>query len=126
MEAPGPDGSGFEYEGWTFAYSSPDIMKYKHDELFAADALLLGRITYEGFAKAWPAMQGTGDFGERMNSIPKYVVSKTVEKADWNNSTIIIGNVTERLAALKEEAGQDILIAGSGELINSILPFGLI
>src|SRR4051794_22620500 len=87
IEDPG-GAEGFEYGGWSMAYWHEDIGALKAQELFAADALLLGRITYQGFAKAWPTMQGTGEFGERMNGLPKYVVSSTLTSADWNNSTI--------------------------------------
>ena len=74
----------FEEPGtWSFQFWNEESMKYKYDELFASDALLLGRVTYEGFAKAWPTMKDTGDFGERMNSIPKYVFSKTLDQADY-------------------------------------------
>ena len=68
----------------------------------AADAQLLGRVTYEGFAKAWPTMEGTGEFGEKMNSMPKFVVSKTLASADWENSTIVSGELADEVAALKE------------------------
>ncbi|WP_015909222.1 dihydrofolate reductase family protein [Chloroflexus aurantiacus] len=85
---------------WSFQFGSAEQQKYKYDELFACDALLLGRITYEGFAAAWPNMSGTGDYGVRMNSIPKYVVSTTLQEATWNNSIIIRSNVYDELSTL--------------------------
>jgi dihydrofolate reductase len=86
MEDPG-GGEGFKYGGRSFQFWSEESAKYKYDELFASDALLLGRVTYQGFAAAWPTMKDTGEFGERMNNLPKYVVSTTLDKAEWNNST---------------------------------------
>jgi dihydrofolate reductase len=125
MEDPG-GAENFKYGGWTRAYSDDEMGKFKYDELFSSDALLLGRVTYQEFAKAWPTMQGTGDFGERMNSIPKYVVSTTLAKADWNNSTIIHGNVAEAVSRLKQQPGQDILIFGSATLIQTLMQHDLI
>ena len=117
----------FEEPGhWSFNFWSDESAKYKYDELFSSDAMLLGRLTYEGFAKAWPTMEGTGDFGERMNSIPKYVVSTTLKKAEWNNSTIIKDNIAEEIAKLKQKPGQDILVAGSGELVRTLMQHDLI
>ena len=111
---------------WSFQFGSKEQQKYKYDELFACDALLLGRETYQGFAAAWPNMPGTGDYGVRMNSIPKYVVSTTLQEAEWNNSKIIKNNVSEELSILKQQTGQDILIFGSGALVNSLMQYDLI
>ncbi len=93
-------------------------MKFKHDELFAADALLLGRITYDGFAAAWPTMTNAGDFGERMNNLPKYVVSKTSTDLEWNNSKLIS---VDEIAKLKQQPGKDILVFGSGILTQTLM-----
>src|SRR5476651_1436198 len=101
FEAPGPDGSDYKHQGWTFKFSGDDIMKFKYDELMATDAQLLGRVTYEGFAKAWPNMEGTGEFGEKMNSMQKYVVSKTLKKADWQNTKIIEKDFGKEIAKIK-------------------------
>ncbi len=98
----------------------------KHDELFASDALLLGRVTYEGFAKAWPTMTDTGDFGERMNSLPKYVVSRTLETVEWNNSRLIKENIAEEISKLKQQPGMDILLAGSGQLLRTLMEHDLV
>lgn len=116
----------FEHGGWTIPYWSDDIGAFKFDELMTSDALLLGRVTYEGFAAAWPGQADEAGFADRMNNLPKYVVSTTLDKADWNNSTIISGNVAEEVASLKEQPGQDILINGSGKLIQSLMPDNLI
>ncbi len=111
---------------WSFQFGSQEQQRYKFDELFACDALLLGRITYQGFAAAWPNMSGTGDYGVRMNSIPKYVVSTTLQEAEWNNSRIIRNNVSTELSILKQQTGQDILIFGSSTLVNSLMQYDLI
>jgi dihydrofolate reductase len=111
---------------WSFPFFSDDAAKFKYDELFASDALLLGRVTYEGFAKAWPTITGTGDFGERMNSLPKFVVSTTLDEVAWNNSRLIKENVAEEVAALKQQPGQDILVAGSGVLVHTLMQHDLI
>src|SRR5476651_1555340 len=100
MEDPG-GAEKFEHGGWTRAYWNDEIGKFKFDELFASDALLLGRITYQGFAAAWPTMEDTGEFGERMNSLPKFVVSTTLTGVEWNNSSLIKGDVAAEIAKLK-------------------------
>ncbi|HWV24565.1 MAG TPA: dihydrofolate reductase family protein [Thermomicrobiales bacterium] len=120
------DGVIEEPHNWHFPFTDAGTGKYKFDELFAAGSLLLGRVTYEGFAAAWPSMKDEQGFADRMNSLPKYVVSSTLDSADWNNSTVIRENVVEEIARLKEEPGLDILIFGSGELVNSLVPHGLI
>jgi dihydrofolate reductase len=102
---------------WSFPFWSDEAAQFKARELFASDAQLLGRVTYEGFAAAWPTMEGTGEFGEKMNSMPKYVASRTLETAIWN-ATIIKGDVAEKVRELKQEDGGDLLIGGSGQLID--------
>ena len=86
MEGPGPQ-DPYEHAGWTFAYQDPERMKYKFDEVMEHEALLLGRVTYEGFAAAWPNMKDEHGFADKMNSMPKYVVSTTLrpEQASWQN-----------------------------------------
>jgi len=111
---------------WSFDFGSPEQDKFKYDELFACDGLLLGRVTYEGFAAAWPTMEGTGDYGERMNGFPKYVVSNTLQTLAWNNSRQLTGNLAEEIARLKAEPGQDILVFGSGALVQSLMKQNLI
>jgi dihydrofolate reductase len=125
MEDPG-GAEKFVHGGWTMPYWSDEIGQFKFEELKAADALLLGRVTYEGFAAAWPTMTDTGEFGELMNNLPKLVASTTLERADWNNSTIIRGNVPEEVARLKQQPGQNMLIGGSARLIQSLLEHDLI
>jgi dihydrofolate reductase len=111
---------------WSFPYWSDEAGQFKYDELFASDALLLGRVTYEGFAAAWPSMTDEQGFADRMNRIAKYVVSTTLNKAEWNNSTIISANVPEELARLKALPGQDILVGGSAQLIQTLIAHDLV
>src|SRR3989440_2348269 len=118
MEDPG-GAEGFKYGGWTFQFGSAEQQHFKVEELFQADALLVGRRTYQGFAAAWPTMPGTGAYGERMNSLPKYVVSTTLSDMTWN-ATLITGDLAEELPRLKQEAGQDILVFGSGQLVHTL------
>lgn len=112
------DGVAEAPEEWTVEFYTDEQQEYKDDELSASDALLLGRVTYETFADAWP--DRTTDFADRINSIPKYVVSTTLAEAEWNNSTIIDGDVAGEVAELKRESGQDILVNGSVELVNAL------
>ena len=125
FEAPGPDGSGYKYEGWTFAYNSDEFMKFKIVELELADMLLLGRVTYKGFAKVWPKVSGD-PFSDKFNKMPKYVVSKTLKKAQWNNSRIISDNVVEEIQKLKNQEGGNIVVHGSGRLARFLLENGLV
>jgi dihydrofolate reductase len=120
------DGVFEEPGNWSLPYFNDEAATFKFDEIFASDALLLGRRTYEGFAAAWPAMEDEQGFADRMNTIPKYVVSTTMEEAGWNNSIVISENVIEEVARLKQQAGKDILLSGSAELVNSLMPSGLI
>jgi dihydrofolate reductase len=118
----------FEHGGWSFKFDrGEEGNKFKFDELLAADAQLLGRVTYEGFAKAWPAM-GENPFGAKMNSMPKYVVSTTLGSAEatWNNSTVIGADFAERVSELKEQIAGDILVAGSGKLVRSLAEHDLV
>ena len=125
MEDPGGD-SSFKHAGWSMPYWDDEIGKLKFAELFAADALLLGRITYQGFAKAWPSVTDEMGFSDRMNGIAKYVVSTTLPTAEWNNSTIIAGDVVEEVTRLKEQPGQNILVAGSGQLVQTLARHNLV
>lgn len=114
---------------WSFEFNRGDEGEaFKGDELKAADAQLLGRVTYQGFAKAWPTMPDAGWFGEMMNSMPKYVVSTTLsaEDANWNNSTVIGEDVTGQVSRLKEQVAGDILVAGSAKLVQTLLEDDLI
>lgn len=127
IEAPG-GGEGFEHDGWSFKFNRGDEAdKFKYDELMAADAQLLGRVTYQGFARAWPSMGGN-EFGDKMNSMPKYVVSNTLSDADatWNNSTVIGGDAESQIARLKEQVAGDIVVAGSAKLVQFLAKHDLV
>jgi dihydrofolate reductase len=123
MEAPGGE-PGHPHSGWTFDYHDDEQMQYKLDETLEAEALLLGRVTYEGFAEAWPPR--SGGFADKMNAMPKHVVSATLTDPEWNNTTVIDGDVPEAVAKLKEGDGGPIVIAGSRTLVHSLTPTGLI
>jgi len=117
----------FDRGGWAFQFDrGEDGDAFKFDELEAADAQLLGRVTYEGFAKAWPTMEGTGEFGEKMNSMPKFVVSSTLEDPTWNNTTVLGADWPSEVAALKERYEGDILVAGSAQLVHGLLEHDLV
>lgn len=120
------DGVVEEPQNWSFQYWNDEIGKFKHDETFASGALLLGRVTYQGFAAAWPSRKDPEGFADRFNSMPKYVASKTLTKLDWNNSHLISGDLVAAVSKLKEKPGQDIVIHGSPRLIRSLLPHDLI
>lgn len=111
---------------WSSPYWGDDIAKYKFDELFRSDAMLLGRVTYEGFAQAWPDRTDEQGYADRFNSMPKYVVSTTLQKADWTNSHIISTNVADEIMQLKQMDGQDITVHGSCTLVQYLLEHGLV
>jgi dihydrofolate reductase len=115
-----PGGSeGGPNSGWSMGYPTDDGMQFKFEELQAADVQLLGRITYEGFAAAWPAMEeATGEFGKKMNDMPKVVVSTTLTEATWRNTTIVSTDVAAAVRGLKEQYAGDVLVAGSAKLVE--------
>jgi dihydrofolate reductase len=115
IEDPG-GAEGYKYGGWSMPYFNDKVGEFKLEELVAADALLLGRVTYEGFAKAWPEYSDEAGFADRMNNYPKYVVSRTLQNATWNNSTVIRDNVIDRIKELKNQDGRNILVGGSAQL----------
>ncbi|HEV8572733.1 MAG TPA: dihydrofolate reductase family protein [Actinomycetota bacterium] len=116
-----------EHAGWSFNFDrGEDGNRFKLDELMAADAQLLGRVTYEGFAQAWPGREDEVGFAKKFNSMPKYVVSTTLQDPAWENSTVIKGNVAEEVSRLKEQYDGDILISGSGQLVRTLMEHGLI
>ena len=125
MEDPG-GAEKFTHGGWTWPYHTEEIEKFKLDELFASGALLLGRVTYQGFAAAFPSRTDEQGFADRMNILPKFVVSTTLKKAEWNNSTLITGNIAEEISKLKQQPGNDILIFGSGQLVQTLMQHNLI
>src|SRR6266511_4003912 len=105
---------------WTTPFWNDELAKYQRDQLFRSDALLLGRVTYQEFAGSWPSMEEEeGDFAVRMNTLPKYVASTTLQELEWNASPIE-GDVPEAVTTLKQQPGQDILIYGSGELVGTL------
>jgi dihydrofolate reductase len=126
MEDPG-GAEGFDRGGWAFQFDrGPEGDKFKLDETLGADAMLLGRRTYEGFAAAWPGRTDEVGFADKMNSMPKYVVSTTLDKAEWNNSTVIKGDIAEEVRRLKEQPGGDILVAGSAQLVQTLIEHDLV
>jgi len=126
IEDPG-GAEAFDRGGWAFRFEQGDEgVAFKFDELRASDAQLLGRVTYEGFAKAWPTMEGTGEFGEKMNAMPKYVVSSTLTDPAWSNTTVISGDLAEEVGRLKERYEGDVLVAGSAQLVQGLLAADLV
>jgi dihydrofolate reductase len=120
------DGVFEDLDRWHFDFWHDEIAKYKSDELLASDGLLMGRVTYEVFASTWPDMTDEEGFADRMNSLPKYVASTTLEDATWNNTTVIRENVPEAIADLKQEEGQSLLLGGSAQLANALLRHRLV
>ncbi len=125
MEDPG-GGESFEHGGWSMKYNEPEGMRFKLDELMACEAMLLGRITYEAFARAWPTMKDGAGFAEKMNGMPKHVVSSTLQEASWSNSTVLRGDLREEVERLKAQEGGDILVAGSAMLVQGLLAEDLV
>jgi dihydrofolate reductase len=124
MEDPGGSES-FKHGGWSFEISRGDEGdKFKLDETMSSEALLLGRRTYEGFAAAWPSREG--DFADKFNTMPKYVVSSTLEKPEWSNSTVLKGDVTKEVAKLKQEHDGDIVVHGSARLVQTLVDRDLV
>jgi dihydrofolate reductase len=121
------DGVFHEPGQWSGPFFNDEAMRFKWAELQASDAQLLGRKTYEGFAAAWPGMRKeTGEFGEKMNDMPKYVVSSTLTEATWSGSSLIRGKVFDEVRRLKQLPGQDLLLAGSSQLFNALMRENLI
>lgn len=124
MEDPG-GAEDFEHGGWSFEISrGEEGDKFKLDETFASAALLLGRVTYEGFAAAWPSREG--EFADKFNSMPKYVVSSTLEEPEWNNSTVLKGDVAEEVGKLRQEQDGDIVVHGSARLAQTLIELDLV
>jgi dihydrofolate reductase len=126
MEDPG-GAEGYEHGGWSFQVSRGDEGdKFKLDELVDAEAQLLGRVTYEGFAKAWPSITDEAGFAEKMNSMPKYVVSSTLTDPEWQNTTVLSGDVAEEVSRLKQQVDGNILVAGSAQLVQALIEHDLV
>jgi dihydrofolate reductase len=124
MEDPGGS-EDFKYGAWSFEFSRGDEGdKFKLDETFEAAAQLLGRVTYEGFAEAWPSRDG--EFADRFNSMPKYVVSSTLKDPEWTNTTVLDGDVKESVSRLKEEIEGNIVVHGSRQLAQTLLELDLV
>lgn len=120
------DGVVQDPQKWSFPFWDDGVAAFKDKELKDSEALLLGRTTYEGFAKAWPGRKDETGFADKFNAMPKYVASRTLKQLSWNNSHLLEGEVPNAVAALKAKPGGDIAIHGSVGLINSLLPHGLI
>ncbi len=115
----------FDRGGWAFNFDrGPEGDKFELDEAMASEALLLGRVTYEGFAEAWPSRSGA--FADKFNTMPKYVVSTTLKDPEWNNSTVIDGDVAEAVAELKRDVDGDILVNGSVQLVQTLMEHDLV
>jgi dihydrofolate reductase len=124
MEAPGGD-EDFKHPNWSFEFErGEEGDRFKLDETMSSDALLLGRVTYEGFAAAWPSREG--EFADKFNTMPKYVVSSTLEDPEWNNTTVLKGDVGEEAAKLKREHDGDIVVHGSARLVQTLLDRDLV
>jgi dihydrofolate reductase len=124
MEDPG-GAEGFEHGGWSFEVSrGEEGDRFKLDETMASDALLLGRRTYEGFAAAWPSREG--QFADKFNSMPKYVVSATLEEPEWTNTTVLRGSLAEEVARLRSTHERDIVVHGSAMLVQALVDANLV
>jgi dihydrofolate reductase len=124
MEDPGGS-ENFAQGGWSFKISRGDEGdKFKLDETFASEALLLGRVTYEGFAEAWPSREG--EFADKFNNMPKYVVSSTMGDPEWNNSTVLKGDLVEEVRKLKQDQDGDIVVHGSARLVQTLVEHDLV
>jgi dihydrofolate reductase len=124
VEDPG-GAEDFKYGGWSFEFSRGDEGdKFKLDETLETEALLLGRVTYEGFAEAWPSREG--EFADKFNNMPKYVVSSTLRDPDWTNSTVLQGDIVKEVSKLKQELDGDIVVHGSVQLVQTLIDNGLV
>jgi dihydrofolate reductase len=126
VEAPG-GGEGFKHGGWSFEISrGEEGDKFKLDETMSSEALLLGRVTYEGFAEAWPSRTDEFGFADKFNSMPKYVISSTLDDPEWNNSTVLKGDVVDEVTKLKQEQDGDIVVHGSPQLVQTLIENDLV
>ena len=124
IEDPG-GAEDYEHSGWSFEFDrGDDGNKFKLDETMESEALLLGRVTFQGFADAWPSREG--EFADKFNDMPKYVVSSTIDGSEWNNSTVLEGDVADAVANLKQEQDGDIVVHGSAQLVQTLLEHGLV
>jgi dihydrofolate reductase len=124
MQAPG-GGEEYKHAGWTFEIERGDEGEaFKLEETMAAEALLLGRLTYEGFAGAWPSMKNA--FADKLNGMPKYVVSSTIEDPTWTNTTVLAGDVVDEVTALRDSLDGEIVVHGSAQLVQSLIEHELV
>ena len=124
MEAPG-GGEDFKHGGWSFEIDrGNEGNEFKLDETMSSEALLLGRVTYEGFASSWPEREG--EFADKFNGMPKYVVSSTLKNPEWTNTTVLDGDVVEEVTKLKQELDGDIVVHGSAQLAQTLLERDLV
>ena len=124
MEDPG-GAESFRHGGWSFQFDrGEEGNRFKLDEALSSAALLLGRVTYEGFAAAWPSREG--EFAEKFNTMPKFVVSSTLERPEWSNSTVLKGDVAEEVAKLRQEQDGDIVVHGSAQLVQALIEQDLV
>jgi dihydrofolate reductase len=124
IEDPG-GAEDFKHSGWSFQFDRGDEgNQFKLEETMSSAALLLGRVTYEGFAAAWPSREG--EFADKFNSMPKYVVSSTLESPEWTNTTVLQGDAAEEVARLRREEDGDIVVHGSGRLVRTLLEEDLV
>jgi dihydrofolate reductase len=124
IEDPG-GAEDFKYGGWSFEIErGEEGDRFKLDEALNAYALLLGRRTYEGFAAAWPSREG--EFADKFNSMPKYVVSSTLKDPDWTNSTVLDGDLADEVSKLRDEQDGEIVVHGSAQLVRALLEHGLV
>ena len=123
-----PGGVGeIELGGWSNPYFNDELAEYQSEQLLASDGLLLGRVTFEGFAAAWPSMEETeGEFAVRMNALPKFVASRTLKEPLAWNGRLLGGDLSEEVAKLKQQPGRDLLVDGSGQLVGALHQDGLI
>jgi len=124
MEDPG-GAEDYRHGGWSFKFSrGEEGDKFKLDEALAAEALLLGRVTYEGFAEAWPSREG--EFADKFNEMPKYVVSSTMKEAEWSNSTILDGDLVKEVSKVRDETSGDVVVHGSAQLTQALIENDLV
>ncbi|MDO8731967.1 MAG: dihydrofolate reductase family protein [Actinomycetota bacterium] len=123
VEAPGGE-EGFEHSGWVHSYANDDWLEYKLQEVLDSEALLIGRTTYESFAGAWP--ERDGEFADKINAMPKYVVSTTMTLADWNNTSVLSGHFRTEVDKVKAAHRGEIQVAGSRTVVNALKELDLV
>ena len=124
VEDPG-GAEDYKYGGWSFEFNRGDEGdRFKLDEALGADALLLGRVTYQGFADAWPTRDG--EFADKFNEMPKYVVSSTLQDPEWNNSTVLEGDLGEAVAKVRDQHDGDVVVHGSPQLVQALIEADLV